>query len=38
MGAAVLVNDRFTVRPAMVVPLNDRQFDYEAIVQMNFWY
>ena len=37
LGASVLVNDSFTVRPAMVLPLNDDQFDYEAMVQMNFW-
>ncbi len=37
LGASVLVNESFTVRPAMVIPLNDDQFDYEAMVQMNFW-
>lgn len=40
LGASVLLNDRFTIRPAMVVPLSgddDRQFDYEAMVQMNYW-
>jgi hypothetical protein len=40
LGASVLVNDRFTVRPAMVVPLghgDGDQFDFEAMVQMNFW-
>ena len=40
LGASVLVNDSFTVRPAMVIPLADddgEQFDYEAMVQMNFW-
>ncbi len=37
LGASVLVNDSFTIRPAMVVPLHDDQFDYEAMVQMNFW-
>jgi len=40
MGASVLVNESFTVRPAMVIPLADgdgEQFDYEAMVQMNFW-
>ena len=40
LGASVLVNDSFTIRPAMVIPLADddgAQFDYEAMVQMNFW-
>lgn len=37
LGASVLVNDSFTIRPAMVIPLSDDQFDYEAMVQMNFW-
>jgi hypothetical protein len=40
LGASILVNDSFTVRPAMVIPLangDGEQFDYEAMVQMNFW-
>ena len=40
LGASVLVNESFTIRPAMVIPLADgdgEQFDYEAMVQMNFW-
>lgn len=40
VGASVLVNERFTVRPAMVIPLghaDGEQFDFEAMVQMNFW-
>jgi len=40
LGASVLVNESFTIRPAMVIPLADgdgQQFDYEAMVQMNFW-
>ena len=40
LGASILVNESFTVRPAMVVPLasgDGEQFDYEAMVQLNFW-
>jgi hypothetical protein len=40
LGASILANESFTVRPAMVIPLSgddDDQFDYEAMVQMNFW-
>ena len=40
MGASILANESFTIRPAMVIPLagdDDDQFDYEAMVQMNFW-
>lgn len=37
LGASILVNDRFTLRPAFVIPLNDKQFDYEAIMQVNVW-
>ncbi len=40
LGTSILVNDSFTVRPAMVIPLasgDGEQFDYEAMVQMNFW-
>ncbi len=40
LGASILANDAFTIRPAMVIPLaggDDDQFDYEAMVQMNFW-
>jgi hypothetical protein len=39
LGANILVNESFSIRPAMVIPVagaND-QFDYEAMVQMNIW-
>lgn len=37
LGVNVLTNRGFSIRPAMVIPLNDDQFDYEAMVQANFW-
>lgn len=40
LGMNVLTNRNFSIRPAMVIPLrsgNDKQFDYEAMVQMNVW-
>jgi hypothetical protein len=40
LGVSILVNDSYTVRPAMVIPIaggDDDQFDFEAMVQMNFW-
>lgn len=37
LGLNVLTNHNFSIRPAMVIPLNDDQFDYEAMVQANFW-
>jgi hypothetical protein len=40
LGASILANESFTVRPAMVIPLSggdNDQFDFEAMVQMNFW-
>ena len=39
MMGVVLLED-FTARPAMVIPLSeidDDQFGYEAMVQMNVW-
>ena len=37
LGVNVLTNRNFSIRPAMVIPLNDDQFDYEAMVQANVW-
>ena len=40
LGVNIILNDSMTIRPAMVIPLsdgNDRQFDYEAMVQVNIW-
>lgn len=37
LGLNVLTNRKFSIRPAMVIPLSDDQFDYEAIVQANYW-
>jgi hypothetical protein len=39
LGASILVNESFSIRPAMVIPVAgaNNQFDYEAMVQMNFW-
>ncbi|MBI2479471.1 MAG: hypothetical protein HYV60_12815 [Planctomycetia bacterium] len=36
-GLNVLTNRSFSIRPAMVIPLSDDQFDYEAMVQANYW-
>lgn len=35
LGVSVLTNQNFAIRPAMVIPLHDDQFDYEAMVQAN---
>ena len=40
LGLNVRTNRDFSIRPAMVIPLStgdDELFDYEAMVQMNFW-
>ncbi len=39
-GVNILVNEAVSVRPGMVIPIaggDDDQFDFEAMVQMNFW-
>jgi len=37
LGVNFLTNRNFSIRPAMVIPLSDDQFDYEAMVQANVW-
>jgi len=37
LGLNIVVTDRFSIRPAAVVPLHDDQFDSEAMIQANFW-
>lgn len=37
LGFNIALNERVAIRPAMVIPLHDDQFDYEAMVQMNVW-
>ncbi|MEO8495778.1 MAG: hypothetical protein ABI614_11950 [Planctomycetota bacterium] len=37
VGLNVLTRGGFSIRPAMVVPLNDPQFAYEGMVQANYW-
>ncbi len=40
LGLNVMTHHNFSVRPAMVIPLrtgDDEHFDYEAMVQMNYW-
>ncbi len=37
LGMNVQTNRNFSIRPAMVIPLSDDQFDYEAMVQANYW-
>ncbi|MDA1049624.1 MAG: hypothetical protein O3C40_03970 [Planctomycetota bacterium] len=37
LGMNFLTNRNFSIRPAMVIPLSDDQFDYEAMVQANYF-
>ena len=40
LGCNILCNESFSIRPGMVIPLTDgdnKQFDYEAMVQMNYF-
>ncbi|MCA9145238.1 MAG: hypothetical protein H6821_14780 [Planctomycetaceae bacterium] len=37
LGMNFLTQHNFSIRPAMVVPLSDDQFDYEVMVQANYW-
>ncbi len=37
LGMIFRTNSNFSIRPAMVIPLSDDQFDYEAMVQANYY-